>query len=158
MKHLKTTMMAVISLLTGGLLLLIGLLDLSDLQATLQARNKAEYAGKLAEFHCSAERKQPAVKLRLKAHPPSVWFHSNRNLLGQFQPCNVLKSAMDNKATVTLLTADSQVIGLRIDNQQIYQPADWRQHQFNNALGATLAGILLCGLGLFGLYRRYRRR
>lgn len=150
--------MLTLGLLTGVLLLLLGITDLSIQHHTLQRSQAAEFTGTIAELHCRTERKQPAVKLRLTAHPPSVWFHSNRDLLGQFQPCNVLQSAMDSKATLTLLTANSQIIGLRIDNQQIYQPADWRQHQLKNALGATLAGILLCGLGLFGLYRRYRSR
>lgn len=155
---MKATIMLTLGLLAGGLLLLLGITDLSIQHRSLQRSQTAGFTGTIAELHCRTARKQPAVKLRLTEHLPSVWFHSNRDLLGQFQPCNVLQSAMAHKATLTLLTADSQIIGLRIGNQQIYQPADWRQHRFNNALGATLAGILLCGLGLFGLYRRYRNR
>ncbi len=147
--------MLTLGLLAGVLLLLLGISDLSFQQRTLQRSQAAEFTGTIAELHCRTERKQPAVKLRLTTHPPSVWFHSNRDLLGQFQPCNVLQSAMDNKATLSLLTANSQIIGLRIDNQQIYQPADWRQHQLNNALGLSLCGLILCFVGFYGWYRRY---
>lgn len=149
-------MMAIISLLTGGLLLLLGLLDLSDLQATLQAKNKAEYAGVLAEFHCSSERKQSAVKLRLAQHPPSTWFHSNRDLLAQFQPCKVLQQAASTKAQIAFVASRSQILHLSIGNQLIYQVQDWRKHQLKDVIGLTVIGALLAMSGCYGLYRRRR--
>lgn len=154
--QLKATMMTIISLLTGGLLLLLGLLDLSDLHQTLQARNKAEYTGVLAEFHCSSERKQSAVKLRLAQHPPSTWFHSNRDLLGQFQTCKVLQQAASTQAHLTFVASRSQILRLSIGNQLIYQIQDWRKHQLKDAISLTFIGALLAMSGCYGLYRRRR--
>lgn len=155
---MKATMMAIISLLTGGLLLLLGLLDLSDLQQTLQVRNKTEYAGVLAEFHCSSERKQSAVKLRLAQHPSSTWFHSNRDLLGlwQFQPCKVLQQAASTQAQIAFVASRSQILRLSIGNQLIYQVQDWHKHQLKDAIGLTVIGALLAMSGCYGLYRRRR--
>ncbi len=153
---MKATLMAIISLLTGGLLLLLGLLDLSDLQATLQAKNKAEYAGALAEFHCSTVRKQRTVKLRLTQHPSPTWFYSNRDLFGQFQPCEVLQRAARTQANLTFVASRSQILWLSIDNQPIYQTQDWRSHQLKNAIGLTVIGTLLAISGCYGLYRRRR--
>ena len=156
---MKATMMAIISLLTGGLLLLLGLLDLSDLQATLQAKNKAEYTGALAEFHCSTERRQSAVKLRLAQHPPTTWFYTDRGLLGLIEPCKVLQRAATSQANMTVLAAHNQIIRLSIADQLIYRPQDWRKHHLKNAIGAALIGALLLMSGSYMFYRhRYQRR
>lgn len=155
---MKKTMMAIITLPIGGLLLLLGLLDYSDLQQTLQAENKAEYTGILAEFHCSAERRQHAVKLRLEQHPSSAWFHSSRDLLGQFQPCKVLQQAASSKAQLSFVASHSKILRLSIDNQLIYQLQDWRTDQLKNAIGSSVAGVLLGSLGGYLLYRQRQQR
>lgn len=154
---MKATMMAIISVLIGGLLLLLGLQDLSDVRQRLQASNKADYAGVLAEFHCSTERRQSEVKLRLAQHPPATWFYTDRDLLGLIEPCKVLQRAANTPAKVTFLAAHSQIIRLSIDNQLIYQPKDWRKHRLKNAISLSLIGALLGITGCYMFYRRYSR-
>lgn len=150
--------MVTLGLLAGIMLLLLGISELSNQHNNMQNSRAAEFTGTIAEVHCSTERKQPAVKLRLTTHSPAVWFHTNRNLLGQVQPCNVLQSAMAGGVMLRLLAANSQIIGLRIDNEQIYQPADWYQYQRKNAVSMSLCGLTLCVIGFFSLYRRFRNR
>lgn len=155
---MKATMMAIISLLTGGLLLLLGLQDYRALQQTLQTRNKAEYTGALAEFHCSTERRQSAVKLRLAQHPPTTWFYTDRGLLGLIEPCKVLQRAATSQANMTVLAAHSQIIRLNIADQLIYRPQDWRKHHLKNAIGAAVIGALLMMSGSYMFYRRRNPR
>jgi hypothetical protein len=150
--------MAILSLLTGVLLLLLGLMDLSDLQQALQAKNKAGYTGVLTEVQCSTERKQRAVKLRLAQHPSSTWFYTNRDLLGPLHPCAVLQRAVRTHAKIDFVASHSQILRLSIDNQQIFQVQDWRKHQLKSAIGLSVIGALLGSLGCYMLYWQQQRR
>ncbi len=154
---MKATMMAIISVLIGGLLMLLGLQELSDVRQRLQASNKAEYSGVLAEFHCSNERRQSAVKLRLAQHPSATWFSTDRELLGLIEPCKVLEHAIDNQANITILAADSHILRLSIADQLIYRPQDWRNHHLQNAIAALLIGAVMLMSGCYMFYRQRRQ-